>query len=537
MSIPKHWQVIKLKKLVIPQKGKKPLKLLRNKFPDSISYLDIEAITNGTVTQFADKFSTTLASPEDIFIVADGSRSGLVAQGMTGAVGSTILSLKPVLINPLYLFYFLRSKYYFLNSNTTGISIPHLNKDIFFDLDVIVPPLDEQKIIVEKLEINLKIFNMEFRNLEKELVSVNEYRKSLINQAILGNLFQDEAKNIRKTVSHTIKNVLSFHLPNDWKLLKTEEIFDFVTSGSRNWAKYYNTTEGALFIRIGNLSRNSLKINLSKEKISLVKLPSDIEGTRTKLEKGDILISITGDIGLIGYVEGEIGEAYINQHIALARSKKDFNSKFLAYCLLSDLIKEQLNLKKSGVTRAGLGLDDIYNIYLPSPTIEEQNQIVTTLDEQFQILDSKEFEYNKTLRQKDKLETALLEHAFDGDDFVDKKLVWFAEFEKNLELERERLLESIKITKNKSEKKYRNLKINMNKSRSILQILDEAQNNSLPVEEVWRNSIYYEKANVEGFYEELEKLLSDNTSLHRVSTEFKDQQKMHSFLKLTKNAD
>lgn len=41
-------------------------------------------------------------------------------------------------------------------------------------------------------------------------------------------------------------------LPNEWKWIRAGELYIFVTSGSRGWARYYSDT-GALFIRITNL--------------------------------------------------------------------------------------------------------------------------------------------------------------------------------------------------------------------------------------------------------------------------------------------
>lgn len=88
-----------------------------------------------------------------------------------------------------------------------------------------------------------------------------------------------------------------------------------ITSGSRGWARYYSD-EGAKFIRIGNLTRDH--INLRFDSLVHVSIPSGGEGgSRTDLrEGGDLLISITADLGIIGVVPRDLGSSYINQHIA-----------------------------------------------------------------------------------------------------------------------------------------------------------------------------------------------------------------------------
>ena len=87
-----------------------------------------------------------------------------------------------------------------------------------------------------------------------------------------------------------------------------------MTSGSRDWAKYYSQ-EGAVFVRRATLRRLHYRLRL--DQIQRVQLPSDQEGTRTRLETGDLLISITGDVGMLGLITENFGEAYINQHIAM----------------------------------------------------------------------------------------------------------------------------------------------------------------------------------------------------------------------------
>lgn len=81
-------------------------------------------------------------------------------------------------------------------------------------------------------------------------------------------------------------------LPTNWVLVSGHDLFGFVTSGSRGWAKYYSD-DGAIFIRIDNLRRGSTKLNASN--LTRVALPQRAEGQRTRLLSGDILVSITAD--------------------------------------------------------------------------------------------------------------------------------------------------------------------------------------------------------------------------------------------------
>ena len=98
--------------------------------------------------------------------------------------------------------------------------------------------------------------------------------------------------------------------------MKAGELLSFVTSGSRGWAKYYSDT-GPLFLRIGNLDHGSISLDLSETQ--RVQPPSGAEGLRTRVAAGDLLISITADVGMVALAPAEIEEAYINQHVGSKR--------------------------------------------------------------------------------------------------------------------------------------------------------------------------------------------------------------------------
>ena len=83
---------------------------------------------------------------------------------------------------------------------------------------------------------------------------------------------------------------------DDWEKTTIGAKSEIVTSGSRDWAQYYSDS-GDKFIRMTNLVRNGINLDLSD--LRFVQLPvGSNEGKRTSLEKGDILISITAELGM-----------------------------------------------------------------------------------------------------------------------------------------------------------------------------------------------------------------------------------------------
>lgn len=161
-----------------------------------------------------------------------------------------------------------------------------------------------------------------------------------------------------------------------WATARAADLFEYVTSGSRGWAQYYSSN-GPAFIRIGNLDHGT--IHLDTREIQRVRPPDNSEGERTKLHVGDILISITAELGMVGLVHDTLGDAYINQHIALARPKQGLDSAYLAWFFAKEG-KRQLLAKRRGATKAGLGLEDIRDVLVEIPPYGEQCRIVAKLD-------------------------------------------------------------------------------------------------------------------------------------------------------------
>jgi Type I restriction modification DNA specificity domain len=76
---------------------------------------------------------------------------------------------------------------------------------------------------------------------------------------------------------------------------KVSEVCPFVTSGSRGWAQYYSPS-GRLFFRISNMRRGCIRPDWTDTKF--VSAPNDGEAERTKVEIGDVLVSVTAELGI-----------------------------------------------------------------------------------------------------------------------------------------------------------------------------------------------------------------------------------------------
>ncbi len=179
--------------------------------------------------------------------------------------------------------------------------------------------------------------------------------------------------------------------PADWQVVPLDEFDPFITSGSRGWAAYYADI-GSTFLRITNLSRSCIYPSLRDLRYVAVP-PDNSEGVRTALRAGDVLISITADIGIVGLVTEAVElPAYINQHIALVRfDESEVNSRYIAYFLAGAAAQRRFKSMTDAGAKAGMNLAGVRDVLaaLP-PSTDEQAAIADALTDTDALIDSLE---------------------------------------------------------------------------------------------------------------------------------------------------
>jgi type I restriction enzyme S subunit len=199
-------------------------------------------------------------------------------------------------------------------------------------------------------------------------------------------------------------------IPDDWEIVEAFKFNPFITSGSRGWAKYYSD-HGALFMRITNLSRESIYPDLSDQK--LVDLPqNETEGLRTALQDGDILISITADIGIIGYIDERVPKpAYINQHIACLRlPPNQADSLFQSYYLASYEPQKRFREITDVGAKTGINLTTVGKLKLLCPPLSEQHSIAAALSD----VDAQLVGLDRLIAKKCDLKQAAMQQLLNG---------------------------------------------------------------------------------------------------------------------------
>lgn len=160
--------------------------------------------------------------------------------------------------------------------------------------------------------------------------------------------------------------------------MRLGELLKFVTSGSRGWAEYY-VPSGARFVRSLDVQMNYI----ASDSAVFVDPPSSAEARRTRIQEGDVLLTITGSrIGRVAAAPKDLAGAYISQHVAILRlDQRQVVPEFVAYFLSMETGgQRQIAKAQYGQTKPGLNLDQIRNLHVPLPSVADQQEFKKRLN-------------------------------------------------------------------------------------------------------------------------------------------------------------
>lgn len=299
-----------------------------------------------TTEKYKDEY---IVYPDDLLIGMDGEFN-IAKWGKTPALlNQRVCRLIPGPdIEKNFLFYFMPAALKRIEEKTPFVTVKHLSAKELNKIEIPLPPLEEQRRIAAVLD---KVSGLITKRRE-QLDKLDELVKARFVE-----MFGDPVSN-----------------PHQYPISQLSEYIEFLTSGSRGWSQYFSD-DGEYFITIKNVKNCSISL----EDVQYIKPPDNAEAVRTKVKDGDLLISITADLGRTGVVTKEIADhgAYINQHLTCIRlNREKLNPLYVAYYMESPAGKMQFNAKNQAGVKAGLNFNAINSLKLVVPPLEKQGLFV-----------------------------------------------------------------------------------------------------------------------------------------------------------------
>lgn len=307
---------------------------------------------------------------------------------------------KPDQVIPQYLFWYLRSQREIFLSNGKGATQQNISQTLLKAWEIPVPPLDEQRRIVETLDYHLSRLDKALAELDHADSQTQVLRRSILNE-LLNPAPSDLERGIgQMTTESALWEVRSL---KDWGM-NAQTGF---ASGVHN-----QTQDGVAHLRPMNVSRNGA-IDLGE-----VKYVSAGAG-KHRLESGDILFNNTNSDVLVGKTAlfSNQGEYAFSNHMTRLRfPEQRVYSKFMAsrlhFLWMEGYFKSICN---NHVSQASVSTKALSDIQVALPPLDEQKRIVLTQDASLSRLD---FTRTSIASQKASIQTlrrSLLNKAFNGE--------------------------------------------------------------------------------------------------------------------------
>ena len=366
-----------------------------------------------------------------------------------------IIRLIVIILKDRILYKFL--DYYFKYNSLEGVgsSIPQLTVPIVNEKIIPLPPLNEQKRIVEKLDFLFEKTKRAKEIIEEIKVDIENRKISILDRVFKGTLTskwrsenktsdvkellksineekikkweedclqaeKDGNKKPKKPIIKEVKDMIvpvdeqPYKLPDSWVWGRLGDISEKISKGTTPRGDDGYIEEGVNFLRVENIGNNN-SINLSNIKYINEKTHNGFL-KRSILKEKDILISIAGTLGRTAIVKKEDLPANINQAISFVRliDNNKVLENFIILYLNSPIIKSTLLSQVKVTAIPNLTLEIISDIKFPLPPLEEQQEIVRVLDEVLEN-ENKVKELLELEERIDILEKSILHKAFKGE--------------------------------------------------------------------------------------------------------------------------
>lgn len=461
-NYPTSWEIVKLGDFADSEKGKKP----KNQQPLQneefhLPYIDIEAFEKGIFKSFTDGEKCVICDNSDFLMVWDGSRSGLVGKGLKGALGSTLVRINLPMINNLYGYYYLQSKYLEINTRAKGVGIPHVDPFLLWNYDFPIPPVNEQNRIVDKIETLFSEVDTGIENLTLAKRQLEQYRQSLLKHAFEGKLtakwreeyaekygkalpsadelleqiqtarqdyydqqiadweqavksWEEQGKEWSKPRKPTKPKELlvldSSDLPHEWVVVEFEGICELIRNGLSLKPEGH---EGTKILRISAVRAFSLNLDDYRYLSSEHEVPSFL------LQQGDLLFTRYNGtrryVGVCALFKSTEDYVYPDKLIRARVDLDEVENSFLAYGLNVGVSRSFIERRiRTTAGQSGISGGDIKKMPVVLCSKQEQDIIVSTLDEKLSETDSIISTLESKILKANLLKTSILHKAFQG---------------------------------------------------------------------------------------------------------------------------
>jgi len=310
---------------------------------------------------------------------------------------------------PRWLFYFLQTIDLRQLNEATGV--PSLSRDTLYRIEVSAPPPHEQAKIAEILSTVDRAIEQTEALIAKQQRIKTGLMQDLLTRGI------DEQGNLRSEETHQFKDSPLGRIPVEWEIRTLNDCVQTSAPICYGILMPGQGHDGGVpVIKVKDIIGG----RIVQSDILLTDPMIDNQYRRSRLQTGDVLLTIRGTTGRLAIVPPEMDGANITQDTARVRLGDGMSNLFFFFLLQSFRLQDQIQLHTLGQAVKGINIGEVKRLFFGLPDPTEQSEISLRLGNIQEAIDHSKIELSK----QRSLKTALMQDLFTGEirvtSFLDK---------------------------------------------------------------------------------------------------------------------
>lgn len=287
----------------------------------------------------------------------------------------------------------------FANMNSTGVNHPRTNFHFIGRFEILLPPVDEQKRIVDRVEAMFTQLDAGVAALERSRARIKRYRQAVLQAAVTGSL-----QNKQPLTHGEYDRKL---LPSGWNTARLGEVASNIEYGYTDSAN--RECVGPKFLRITDIQDGQV----DWDAVPYCNCDED-HLPKYRLKKGDIVFTRTGATTGKSYLIGDCPEAVFASYLIRVRVSEFVLPEYLYVYFQSPRYWEQIISERKGSAQPGVNAKILSDLEITIPPLEDQIAIVSWVEEKMSKVEAVETSISKSMRLAEHFRQSILSSAFSG---------------------------------------------------------------------------------------------------------------------------
>tara|TARA_B100000700_G_scaffold14128_1_gene14061 strand:- start:247 stop:1590 length:1344 start_codon:yes stop_codon:yes gene_type:complete len=302
------------------------------------------------------------------------------------STGFCVIRSNKELLESKYLYYSVISNWFIerVISESKGVSYPAITPTDLVQLEIVHPPLSDQKLISRYLDRKTQEIDLLLGKIEKKIDLLTDKKNILINKFI--------TKGINLDLEMKDSGIDSIgYVPKHWENKRLKYLLNYKKGFAFKSSLFLDI--GTPVIKASDIKKSTIRNPSFFINPELIQNYKDVQ-----LNKGDLLISTVGSkyvvkesaVGQIALVPEELDGALLNQNTVCLRLNDDLDIdiQFIFYYLQTFSYRAHLDIHSHGTAnQASINLDDILNYEIFLPSYKEQREIIQYISNELKNLD------------------------------------------------------------------------------------------------------------------------------------------------------